>query len=271
MRYLQKVSFLAFILLFIIPSCGIEKRLHMTGYHIALRSGKYSSEKQISNEVTKNKEAQENQSNAASSSENSTLSLATIDNTPFIPIDNSIIASTDNSEIPLFIVKSTSEKVSNHTEIVVKNQDPEKECDIIILKNSDEIPAKVLEVGTDYIKYKECANLDGPIFTKNKSELFMIKYVNGTKTVFSQDNNNSSTKNSSDKDSSKGGKSQLIALLLCIFLGGIGIHRFYLGYTGMGILYLLTGGLCGIGVIVDFIRIITGNLKPKRGEYKDEL
>lgn len=66
-------------------------------------------------------------------------------------------------------------------------------------------------------------------------------------------------------------KSQLVALLLVIFLGYLGIHRFYLGYTGIGILMLLTGGLCGILVLIDFIRIIIGDLGPKGGSYDETL
>ncbi len=68
-----------------------------------------------------------------------------------------------------------------------------------------------------------------------------------------------------------GGKSQLIALLLVIFVGGLGIHRFYLGYTWQGVVQLLTLGGCGIWALIDLIRIITGDLKPKDGEYKDKL
>jgi TM2 domain-containing membrane protein YozV len=68
-----------------------------------------------------------------------------------------------------------------------------------------------------------------------------------------------------------GGKSQLVALLLCFFLGALGIHRFYLGYTGLGILMLLTGGLCGILLLIDFIRICVGDLGPKGGEYGETL
>lgn len=52
----------------------------------------------------------------------------------------------------------------------------------------------------------------------------------------------------------------IIAALLCFFLGGLGIHRFYLGYTTIGIIQLLTGGGCGIWVLIDFIRILMGDL-----------
>ena len=71
----------------------------------------------------------------------------------------------------------------------------------------------------------------------------------------------------------KGGKkkSQLIALILCGVVGYLGIHRFYLGYTWQGIVQLLTGGLCGIWTLIDFIRIITGDLKPKNGDYDETL
>lgn len=47
-----------------------------------------------------------------------------------------------------------------------------------------------------------------------------------------------------------------IALLLCIFLGVWGGHKFYEGKVGLGILYLFTAGLLGIGVIIDLIVIL---------------
>jgi len=67
------------------------------------------------------------------------------------------------------------------------------------------------------------------------------------------------------------GKSQVTALLLVIFLGPLGIHRFYLGYTWQGIVQLLTLGVFGIWSLIDLIRIITGDLKPKNGEYSKTL
>lgn len=47
-----------------------------------------------------------------------------------------------------------------------------------------------------------------------------------------------------------------VELCLCLFLGWMGAHKFYAGRTGMGILYLLTFGLFGIGWIVDIIKVI---------------
>ncbi|WP_211356831.1 TM2 domain-containing protein [Phaeodactylibacter luteus] len=64
-------------------------------------------------------------------------------------------------------------------------------------------------------------------------------------------------------------KSQLIALLLVILVGGIGIHRFYLGYTTIGIIQLLTLGGCGVWALIDLIRIITGDLGPADGSAYD--
>ena len=56
-------------------------------------------------------------------------------------------------------------------------------------------------------------------------------------------------------------KSKLTAILLCFFLGSLGIHRFYLGYTLIGVIQLLTFGGLLIWVIVDLIRLIIGSLK----------
>ena len=60
-------------------------------------------------------------------------------------------------------------------------------------------------------------------------------------------------------------KDQIVALLLCIFVGGLGIHRFYVGKIGTGILYLFTGGLFGIGWLVDLIQIVCGSFKDSMG------
>ena len=58
----------------------------------------------------------------------------------------------------------------------------------------------------------------------------------------------------------------LVALLLCLFLSGFGIHRFYVGKIGTGILFLITGGLFGIGWLVDLIKIAVGKFTDKQGQ-----
>ena len=58
----------------------------------------------------------------------------------------------------------------------------------------------------------------------------------------------------------------LVTVLLCFFLGALGIHRFYVGKTGSGILQLLTGGGCGVWAIIDFIMILTGNFTDAEGK-----
>jgi hypothetical protein len=82
-------------------------------------------------------------------------------------------------------------------------------------------------------------------------------------------NKNKKTKKA--KSSSYGGKMQIVALILCVFLGLLGVHRFYLGYTGMGIIYLLTFGLFGFGWLIDILLLIIPNgLTPKdKDSYRD--
>ncbi|MBE6442762.1 MAG: TM2 domain-containing protein [Desulfovibrio desulfuricans] len=60
-------------------------------------------------------------------------------------------------------------------------------------------------------------------------------------------------------------KSRLAAALLCFFLGGLGIHRFYVGKVGTGVLMLLTLGGFGIWALIDFIVICCGSFKDAKG------
>lgn len=63
----------------------------------------------------------------------------------------------------------------------------------------------------------------------------------------------------------KSEKDWLVTLLLCLFLGGLGVHRFYAGKIGTGILQLITIGGCGVWTLIDLIMIITGSFKDKDG------
>lgn len=60
-------------------------------------------------------------------------------------------------------------------------------------------------------------------------------------------------------------KQKTTALLLCLFLGGLGCHRFYVGKAGTGILQLMTLGGIGIWVLIDLILICCDNFKDSFG------
>ncbi|WP_028050900.1 TM2 domain-containing protein [Cellulomonas sp. URHD0024] len=57
----------------------------------------------------------------------------------------------------------------------------------------------------------------------------------------------------------------LPAVLLCFFLGTLGIHRFYVGKVGTGILMIVTLGGLGFWVLIDFIVLLIGSFKDKEG------
>lgn len=74
--------------------------------------------------------------------------------------------------------------------------------DIIVMRNGDEVEAKVTKVGTTEVEYHKWSNQDGPVYTVAKSDVFMVKYKNGEKDVFDNvtaksDNSPKSESNSS--------------------------------------------------------------------------
>ncbi len=76
--------------------------------------------------------------------------------------------------------------------------------------------------------------------------------------VINNDNTNANSNTNINQNVGAVGKAKnkWVSLLLCLFLGFFGAHKFYEGKIGMGILYIFTFGLFGIGAIVDFFVIL---------------
>lgn len=81
--------------------------------------------------------------------------------------------------------------------------------------------------------------------------------------IINNSNNNSNVNNNNNMGTMYPQKSKIVALLLCLFVGFLGIHRFYVGKIGTGILYFFTFGFLGIGVLIDLVLIAVGSFRDK--------
>jgi hypothetical protein len=95
-----------------------------------------------------------------------------------------------------------------------------KSQDLIIQKDGDEIKSRVLEVNLEIIKYKKFDNLNGPTFEISKSDVFIIKYENGTKDVFNVVEKNKKNIQSSDLTFTENHRSFSIAYGISASLAG---------------------------------------------------
>lgn len=171
-----------------------------------------------------------------------------------------------NKKENLAVIENTTTK----KQVVSKEvTTPEVSTPVFAVK-SDDVSSVVLKSNNEkkstQIDKKEVKVENNIIASKRVEKI--IKKVN--KAIVKE--NNKMKKNASPNAPAKaGGKSQVVALILCALVGGIGIHRFYLGYTWQGVVQLLTLGACGIWSLIDLIRIITGDLGPKDGRYDKTL
>ena len=251
--------------IFILNACSVERRLHLSGYHV-----QWQAKKQFAN-------------GASSYGLTNPGSEHGSEHSPIKPISKKAGDRRTKIESPTDAEYQSTKRFSLLKEEGSFSKKSllrtESECDILIKTNGDELRVKVSEVGTNKITYKDCDNLKGPEFTILNSEVSVIKSANGTETIINESaddgsviyfpNENSSGAN--DASENKTNKSFFIAMVLWFFLGLLGIHRFYIGDIGIGVLYLLTGALCGIGWLIDGVLLLVGYLKPKDGDFSDSL
>ena len=173
-----------------LASCTMEKRQHSYGYHIEWNGHDIAKRKSINSEIKDNSDVLIQECN----SNDITLSAS---------VSNEIYFENEALIKPIFkIEKFKSVTYSNNK----KQNEP---CDVITFKDGSEKEVKVIEVSTAEIKYKRCNDSNSPIYSVSKDKVFSLKYPNGEKDLFNDYKAQSET--------SSEGKSQLIALLLCIF------------------------------------------------------
>ena len=124
---------------------------------------------------------------------------------------------------------------------------------------------------TKYCKFcGQVIDADCVICPKCGKQVEEIKYSRPDNIIINNNNNASSSASASamfGNASNVSPKSWLVTLLLCLFLGTICIHRFYVGKIGTGILMilLLMTGISAIWAVIDLILIILGKFKDKQG------
>ena len=148
-----------------------------------------------------------------------------------------------NASFPVF---------ENHTSI-------EEPCDNIILKNGEEISAKIIEITPDLIKYKKCDNLDGPLISIYKGDVLMLRYNDGSKELFNNEVRDSQKDNKNSGVPTAGILSLTLSLvaflvpmplLFGIVIGGAGF------ISGLGSLDEKYWGLSLAGMIIGLIDLI---------------
>jgi hypothetical protein len=156
-------------------------------------------------------------------------------------------------------------------------------CDVILYRDGREREVRIEDVSTNEVRYRPCREPNGPLTVEGTGNILRIDYADGSRRYFErrddferpgqqQQVTVNQNINAAQREGQRTSHSQIIALLLILLLGSLAAHRFYLGYYGIAILQLITLGACGIWYLIDLIRIITGDLKPRNSDdYAEKL
>lgn len=130
------------------------------------------------------------------------------------------------------------------------------DCDMLLFRSGEEVSVKVLEIGTQEIKYKKCDNQQGPTISVLKSDVFMITYANGSKDVFKAESNpttsndNTSTTNNNSSNTPAQTNGLAVASLIFGLLGFIPVLGLIFGLNALRQINNNPGKYTGRGMAV---------------------
>lgn len=153
---MKKHSLLSILVLLIIASCTVQKRHYRKGYEVTFNNAKNNERKKA---VTDNRDV------VSSKIDEQTISNQH-DESP-------LSASTENK----IVTKDISSK--HNLLSLARRVNLDDTCDLILLRNGNIANAKILEINTTDIKYKNCNNQDGPLIIIDKNSVKSITYKNG--------------------------------------------------------------------------------------------
>jgi len=182
---------------FILFSCSVQKRKYQKGFYVSNHKTKTQTKK--NNSVIVKKEA---------------FTQNLISKPVLIHIEEKIEAEAS--------VTKRSHPIK-HPSLIYKDEP----CDVMTLKNGEDVNVKILEITSIEIKYKKCDLPDGPLYVIKKSDVFMIKYSNGTKEIFKSDEVTKDKGSVSDKTKKNKTKTTNDHAILSLVFGILGFVIFF--------------------------------------------
>lgn len=157
--FLFKNTVLVCITLVFFLSCSVQKRKYQKGYFVEWQSRSPQSEKK------------ENPLSACKKQD------------PEGSFASFHLQEKKQQQTPPVVTNTAMEIGGPSTPTLIFQVSPEDSCDVLIYKDGSEAAVRLLEISSLQIKYKKCAIPEGPVYISNKSELFMIRFANGSKEV----------------------------------------------------------------------------------------
>lgn len=138
-------------------------------------------------------------------------------------------------------------------------------CDVLVFRDGTELRVRIKEISLNEIKYQKCDLPDGPNYINRKSEIFMIKYANGTREVVrveAQAPAQSPSKNS--YRSTKSQRENHPLALVSLVSGGLSLIIGYIALVALVAGLVTTGAIFILPFLAGLIAVITGRISLNR-------